>query len=139
MDVSNKAVLRQDKLYVKGKLQTQFLKPQLPDTIISDTPDTTMVAESREKRDGGSTFKGYAAKVANMDDVSRIKQHLTCRHEVSGASHVIFAYRLEGRGGKITENFHSDRDWGTGHELLKMMKNNDIVNTLCIATRTCNH
>jgi len=59
-----------------------------------------------------------------------------CRSEVCSASHIIFAYRLEGRGGKITENFHSDRDWGTGHELIKMMKTNEIVNTLIIATHT---
>ena len=56
-DVTNKAVLRQDKLFVKGKLQTQFLRPRLPDTSIAIPNDTSMVAESREKQEGGNTFK----------------------------------------------------------------------------------
>ena len=36
------------------------------------------------------------------------------------------------------ENHESDRDWGTGFELLKMMRHNNIVNSVCIATRLCN-
>ena len=39
---------------------------------------------------------------------------------------------------KIQENYESDRDWGTGFELLKMMRHNNIVNAVCIATRLCN-
>ncbi len=58
--------------------------------------------------------------------------------DVSKATHIIYAYRLETRAGKMTENFDSDRDWGTGFELLKMMRDNDVVNTVCIATRLCN-
>jgi len=58
--------------------------------------------------------------------------------DVGKATHIVYAYRLETRAGKITENFDSDRDWGTGYELLKMMRDNDIVNTVCIATRLCN-
>ena len=57
--------------------------------------------------------------------------------DVGKATYIIYAYRLEHRG-KIQENFHSDRDWGTGHELLKMMRDQEIVNAVCIATRTCN-
>jgi len=137
-DVSNKAVLRQDKLYLKGKLQFQYLKPILPVSPISLTPDTQSVKESREKRDGGNTFKGYAASVSDLKDIARIRQHLLCRPDVAGSTHVIYAYRLDGRGAKKIENFDSDRDWGTGNALLNMMRDKDINNTLCIATRTYN-
>ena len=65
------------------------------------------------------------------------KQYLiTTNPDVTQATHIIYAYRLESRG-KVTANFDSDRDWGTGHELLKMMRENSMVNCVCFATRTC--
>jgi len=73
-----------------------------------------------------------------MNDVVDINQHLICEKPcVASATHVIYAYRIEQRG-KIIENFESDRDWGTGYELLKAMKKDDIINTVFIATRQCN-
>ena len=47
-DPLNKTVLRQDKLFVRGKLQTQFSRPRLPD---SDKPtlDEIPVSVSKEK------------------------------------------------------------------------------------------
>ena len=136
-DVKNKAVLAQDKLFVKNKLQTQFLKPNLPDRPLISNP-SGQIAESRDKKDSGSVFHGYCAKASDLKDVADVRQYLiTNKPDVTHASHVIYAYRLETRG-KIQENYESDRDWGTGFELLKMMRHNNIVNSVCIATRLCN-
>ena len=135
-DDQNRASLVQDKLYVKGKLQTQFTKSALPE---SNTPPSKLeldVKESRDIKDGGSVFRGYFADATDMHDVSNIKQFLICKPEVASASHLILAYRMERKGGKIVENFDSDRDWGTGFRLLKMMRENDIIG-VCFATRLC--
>ena len=120
----------------KGKLQTQFTKSALPE---SNTPPSKLkldVKVSRDIKDGGSMFRGYFAEATNMHDVSNIKQFLICKPEVASASHLILAYRMERKGGKIVENFDSDRDWGTGFRLLKMMRENDIIG-VCFATRLC--
>ena len=137
-DKNNKAVLKQDRLFVRNKLQTQFLPPSLP--VISVRPDeaSPTIAESSVRKDGGSAFKGYCAGVTSLNDVAAVRQHLiTDKPDVAKATHVIYAYRFEGRAGKVTENFESDRDWGTGHELLKAMREHDMVNVICVATRTC--
>ena len=76
-------------------------------------------------KDSGSSFRGYNAEVTTINDVACVRQYLVAnKPEVTNASHIIYAYRLESRG-KITENFDSDRDWSTGHELLKMIRENN--------------
>ena len=135
-DPRSKAVLSQDKLYVKNKLQTQYQAPTLSVHPPSNTPPTE-IKVSKDKKDSGSSFRGYSAEVNTINDVACVRQYLVAnKPEVTNASHIIYAYRLESRG-KITENFDSDRDWSTGHELLKMMRENNMTNTLCIATRMC--
>lgn len=136
-DGRNKAVLAQDKLYVRNKLQLQYVKPSLPVCPLTDE-SPCRITESRSKKDGGSVFHGYAAHISDITDVADIRQYLiTNNPEVTNASHVIYAFRYESRG-KTHENFDSDRDHGCGFELLKMMRQHDITNALCIATRKCN-
>ena len=138
-DKKNKAVLSKGTLYVKNRLQSQFLEHQLPSLIIrDDTPELTLF-ESREKRDSGSSFRGYCAEAESLDDVALVREHLIAnKPEVAAANHVIYAYRFQSARGKTTENFKSDRDWGAGHALLKCMKENAIVNTVFVATHKCN-
>jgi putative IMPACT (imprinted ancient) family translation regulator len=106
------------------------------DVVLSDdnVPD---VAESTTEEDSGSTFKGYAAPVSNINDVASVRRSLLRRPEVARSSHLIYAYRIQNSGSKVTENFDSGREWGAGLELLKKMKDSDLVNMVCLATRTC--
>ena len=137
-DPKNKAILTQGKLFVKNKLHTQYSRPLLPDQRPTDVPPTP-ITESKERKDSGSVFKGYCAKVTDVQDVAQTKSYLVSnKPEVTKASHVIYAYRLETSRGKVSENFDSDRYWATGHELIKMTRENNMVNTVCIATRMCN-
>jgi FtsZ-binding cell division protein ZapB len=112
-DIRNKAVLTQDKMYVKNKVQTQYLKPSLPSQPLSDT-SPCKISESKDKKDSGSVFRGYCARIGDLDDIAKVRQYLMYNvPDVSKATHIIYAYRLETRG-KIIENFDSDRDWGIG-------------------------
>ena len=80
------------RLFVKNKLQTQFLSVNLPDLPASDVHPTT-ISESRKKTDSGSIFKGYPAKVFSMDEVAAVKQFLIVnKPDVTKATHVIYAY-----------------------------------------------
>ena len=66
-----------------------------------------------------------------------VVKHSINRPEVAAATHVVYAYRIEGRHGRMQENFDSDRDWHCGLELLKEMREKEIDGALWIATRTC--
>ena len=133
-DPNNRAVLQQDKLFVRGKLQTQFTKAKLPHC---DNPSFQhAIKVSKEKKEGGSSFRGFYTPAHNLNDVSSAYTQLICRPDASKATHIIQAYRFEQRG-KIVENFNSDRDWGTGYELLKAMRENDVTG-VCFAMRFCN-
>ena len=135
-DVRNKAMMKQDKLIIKGKVQKQYLRPNLSVPKTSDTSDL-VITHSQDKRDGGSTFKGFCMRAKGTEDVARAIQHLSTRSDVMESSHVIYAYRFSGPNGKMEENFESDTDWGTGFELLKAMRDKNIVDHVCIAIRIC--
>ena len=138
-DPNNKAYLARSKLFLKGKLQTQFTEPVLPyPTISSDSASDCVITESEPTTEGGSSFKGYAANVNSLQDVSMIRTILSLKEDVAIANHLIMAYRFtEGPNNKIVENFSSDGDHGVGLELLKSMKNNHHINYALFATRTC--
>jgi hypothetical protein len=135
-DPTSKAKIQQDKLVIKGRVQTQFMKPVLPEVPKTAGNDISNVSSSEDKAEGGSIFKGFSANVSNVHDIARIRKILALIPEVAAATHVVLAYRLKGHG-KIEENFDSDRDWNCGLELLKSMKSSNLTNTLWIATRTC--
>ena len=81
--------------------------------------------------DSGSTFNGCAAAVGSLQDVANAKMTALTTMDISPSTHVIYAFITEGHQGRI-ENFHSDRDHGLGLELLKLMKNKGMSNTMCI-------
>jgi hypothetical protein len=82
-DEQNRATLIQDKLYVKGKLQTQYTKSLLPE---SNTPISLLepaIKVSRDIKDGGSVFRGYYAGASDLQDISNLKKILICKPEVA--------------------------------------------------------
>lgn len=135
---ANKAAIRQGTLYVKKKAQIQFMKPVLdrPAEVDEDLRDHISVSE--EKEEGGSVFQGFSAQAGSLDDVSKVRDALiTFYPSVSAASDIVWASRIQLPGESIQENFDSDKDPGTGLELLNAMRKDKIENTVCVATRTC--
>ncbi len=124
-----------DKLYVRGKLQTQFIRTNLPDHT-DNLPMEKIIKVSKEKSESLSAFRGYYAEASSLQEVSDIHTQLICKPEVTKASHVIYAYRIQDNNGKVVENFESDRDWGTGNALLSFMKEKNFLG-VCMATRLC--
>ena len=113
------------------------MKPHLPKRPLADQPPC-QITESKDKKDSGSISCGYRANVSDIKAVTDVRQYLIYnKSDVGKATHMIYAYRLRHRV-KIQESFGSDRDWGTGHELLKITREHEIVNAVCTATRSCN-
>ena len=134
-NVQNNAILRMDKLYVRGKLQTQFTRTSLPNHT-DELPIKKVIKASKEKSESLSAFRGYYSEASSLQDVSDVHTQLICKPEVARASHVLYAYRIMDANGKMVENFDSDRDWGTGNALLNLMREKDIRG-VCLATRLC--
>jgi hypothetical protein len=134
---ANKARLDNGKMYVKGRLQQQYLPPLLP--VIppddNDVPEFNISA-SKSITDKGSTSTGYVAKVTCIDDVSAVLDQALLVEGVAEATHRIFAYRIQ-QGRATVENFDSDGDHGIGLELLRKMQDDSITNRIWIATRSC--
>jgi len=118
-----------EKLYIKGKLQTRYQPPMLPEHDMSVPVNHVDVAEGSTIEDAGSTFKGFAAAVNCPEDVTTALHHVMRLPSVATATHLIYAYRIDSGSSGITENFNSDGDHGTGWELLKHMRSSGDTNT----------
>jgi len=75
-DTANTAKFRQEQLYVKNKLQSQYLPPSLPESPAT-YGDPANIAESKKKSDSGCSFKGYCAGVSTIQDVATLRQHIS--------------------------------------------------------------
>ena len=134
---ANNARLDNGKMYVKGRLQQQYLPPVLP-AISTDDEDipTFNIAASNPITEKGSTFTGYAAEVKSMDDVSVVLDQTLMIDGAADANHRIYAYSIN-QGRTIVENFDSDGDHGIGLELLRKMQEGSVSNKIWITTRKC--
>jgi hypothetical protein len=137
-DKQRQARIVQDRLYVDGTLQRQFLAVSLPDVITTTQLNDrdAVILRSETIKDGGSSFTGFSAAVESLLDVRHVIDALLRDPQVAAAKHLIYAYRIETADGTM-ENFDSDNDFGVGLELLKAMKDAHIKNTLFVAARTC--
>ena len=95
------------------------------------------ITESDVISDSGSVFQSYAATVTTLNDVSAVMNNVLQKPGISSANHVVYAYRISGDSDSILENFCSDRDHGLELELLKSMRSVDVIDTVCVTTRTC--
>lgn len=135
-DPSNKAKMVREKLFLKGQLQSQFLATKLPRSSEDQTVDID-VAEGPVIDDKvGSKFMGFAARVDSLEKVRTVRDQLIRRPDVTASSDLMFAYRINGRQG-VMENFDSEFDYGVGLNLLRWMKQENLADTVCFATRTC--
>ena len=136
-DASNKARLNNGKLFIKGKLQTQFLDPTLPDPEpASDDDDDTAPVQSTQVSDSGSVFQGFAITAESLPEVTSGLHKIVTLPDVSTSSHLIYAYRVKD-GQRVHENFQSDDDHGMGLDLLRMLRNRGDEDVLCVVTRHC--
>lgn len=135
---ANQAVLKQGTLFVKQKAQTQYMETVLERPLDVDEDVKENINRSEMEEEGGSVFQGFSAQVGSLEDVAKVRDALiTFNPTVSAASDIILAYRIQPPNQRLRENFDSDKDPGTGLELLKHMREKQVVNTVFISTRTC--
>jgi len=67
---SNQASLYNEKLYIKGVLQTQYQPISLPQITASYVLEDPSIPCSDPEEHGGCIFQGYSANVTSLKDVS---------------------------------------------------------------------
>ena len=133
---STKAKIVNDKLFVNGELQVQFLPHKLPH--IPDSANIPAdITEGDLIEDAGSEFQGYAAAASTLMELSVIRDQLLLNPKTIGVSDVMCTYRFGTESGGVVENFDSDWDFGIGLSLLKWMRERNLKNIVCFVTRTC--
>lgn len=132
-DPANNAKMVREKLFIKGKLQHQFLRLKLPPS----SGDEIKVTEGpRTDDDAGSVFEGFSARVKSRAQVRAVRDQLLRRPEVAAASDLMYAFRIKGTN-KMDENFDSEHDHGVGLHLLRWMREGQLENVVCFTTRAC--
>ena len=119
-----------DKLIVKGNVQDNYLEPKLPPPKLPNPSVKVIPGDSITY--SGSTFTGFAAHVASMQDVSDVMELVKSEPGMASASHLMYAYMM---GPK--QNFDSDGDHGVGLHLLRHMQDQKMNNIICIVARDC--
>jgi len=133
----DKSRLTNGKLFIQGKLQSQFQKPVLPCTTAVAPIDTDSISTGTEIEDSGSKFKSYTLQASTLEQVKEAINLVQQIPDVTNASHIIYAYRLDNGKTITTENFNSDNDHGMGFELLKLLRTRETKNVVCFITRRC--
>ena len=129
----DRAIIKNDRLFINGQLQREFLPPNLPEGVKSCVSfDHLPIKFGSTISDGGSDFCGYAAEVNCLDDVRSVADLLLRDRSVASKTHFIYAYVLDD-----SCNFDSDGDYGIGSGLLKHMQKEKLVNQMFIVTRDC--
>ena len=82
-----------------------------------------------------STFMGHVAGVESKDDIPNVLAELMKDKAVAGATHNIYAYRIQGDDGKCIEGSKDDGEHGAGYQLLKILRDRGEINTMVIVTR----
>ena len=72
--------------------------------------------------EGTHTFRAWATQACSVYDVREAYDHLLHQPELAGALHAPYAFRFNGTGAKITENFYSDGDTHTGVMMVRVLR-----------------
>ena len=101
-DPQNRARLSDGKLYLKGKIQSQYVKPILPSPLTPPKSEYNVRSGDKTIKDGGSVFNGYSCEANSLQQVADIRAQLMMENtEIAEATHLRYAFRFE----KVTKNW----------------------------------
>lgn len=83
----------------------------------------------------GSEFVAIGTKIKTIDDAHNLYKKVSIDPYAASTDSKIFVYRLRGEHGKITENYHDDREHGAGRRLLRYFHDNQIYDVAVVVTR----
>ena len=91
------------------------------------------VAQSKDTKEGGSSFRVYATTTANLAEVRDFNLHIRRKH--IEATHIVLSYRLGGLNKAYDEDYLDDAEHAMGRRILDQMIQQDVTNTTVIMVR----
>ncbi len=110
------------------------------DTIRDINQDSTQVAMNLEARHthiktiNKSHFQGHVVNIKNIDDVIPALKTLQRDQRVSGATHMMYAYRV-GNDNFSIQNWEDDGEWGGARKIMEVIQGEEVYNKLICVTR----
>ena len=124
----------QDELIVDGR--TMKSRQDVNTDINKDTTEAATKVKARHTtittKDNNS-FQGHSVHIESVDDVIPAVKALGSDIRISGATHVMYAYRV-GNQKHSCHNWDDDGQWGGGRTIMQSIQSKQLYNTLICVT-----
>ena len=123
-----------DKLVVSG---TTFSKPKDETDFANSVPITISpesIKHTNIHTESGSSFQAHITQIDDSSQAVPVLHQVFSNHAVAKATHNMYAYRIQGKG-QVVENSCDDGEYGAGKRLLKLLRDQNIINKIVIVTR----
>ena len=117
-----------DKLMVNGV--THQAKDDRRIICPDDTFHLANIKQTPKVIEGKSTFQGHASKLTDGTTVDAVLAKLLSNGSIASAHHHIYAYRYGNTEGRCDDDEH-----GASAKLLKLLKDQDVTDSIVIVTR----
>ena len=127
--------LQKGQLLINGQRYQKKIAPPCIRELLDLSEDTLhsikemQVAESKETREDGSTFKSYAKHVKTIKEVCECLQHMRKKH--SDATHISCAYHLTGLNKAYDEDYLNDEEHSMGRRMLEKITKMQLMD-ICV-------
>lgn len=131
--------VKRGRLLIDGKQYTKEVnapKPAdifYPDEKQMDLADEIDMVKGKDEESGNSTFVAYAAAVESLQDISAA--YIKVRTKFAQASHVVCAYRLQGKDTYNRQDYVDDGEIGAGRTILNVLKEEKLMNVVVFMIR----
>ena len=123
-----------DKLIINGVAHSALDDSQTIDPAAASQSDVT-VHHTDHVTEDGSTFMGHSARVTKKTDIPMVMANILQDRAVAGATHNMYAYRIQTDDGQTIEGHKDDGEHGAGFRLLKKLRDSKTDNAMVVVTR----
>ena len=124
-----------DELIVDGHARKAKLDKN--NDINKDTTEAALklkVTHTSIESQGGSHFQGHLVQITSQDDVIPAMKAVGADIRISGANHIMYAYRI-GNETHSVQNWEDDGEFGGGRTIMDVIHNKHIFTQLICVTR----
>lgn len=134
-----KMSISKGRLLIEDKPYTKAISPPKPNDIFNpsdnllDLADEIDMVKGKEEKEGKCQFVAYAAVVKDHEDIKAA--YTKVRMKYAYATHVVCAYRLQGKHTPNLQDYSDDGEFGAGRTILSELKTKQISNIVVFMIR----
>lgn len=130
---------KRGRLFVEEKLYEKAIHPPTPQEIMKPDDSLRKLADEidmvrgKDNNTSQSKFIAYAAAVQDLQDIQAA--YTKVRIKYADATHVVCAYRLNGKEVHNMQDYADDGEFGAGRTILNLLKSERIMNVVVFLIR----